>query len=77
MGKNVKDMRHDSFIENMRELMMVHPEYTWEKAYNDAMTLWTLHDYSAFKSWSGLASANSLGRSPRIRTGPSMILLRS
>lgn len=50
MAKSAKDMRHDSFIENMRELMKVHPEYTWEKAYNDAMTLWTLHDYSAFKT---------------------------
>ncbi|MGO8989474.1 MAG: hypothetical protein ACLQGU_07690 [bacterium] len=50
MAKNAKDMRHNSFIENMRELMKVHPEYTWEKAYNDAMTLWTLHDYSAFKT---------------------------
>jgi hypothetical protein len=50
MDKKAKDMRHDSFIENMRELMKVHPEYTWEKAYNDAMTLWTLHDYSAFKT---------------------------
>jgi hypothetical protein len=50
MAKSAKDMRHDSFIENMRELMKIHPEYTWEKAYNDAMTLWTLHDYSAFKT---------------------------
>jgi hypothetical protein len=50
MIKSMKDMRHDSFVENMRELMKIHPELTWEKAYNDAMTLWTLHDYSAFKT---------------------------
>ncbi len=50
MAKSLKDMRHDSFVENMRELMKIHPEITWEKAYNDAMTLWTLHDYSAFKT---------------------------
>jgi hypothetical protein len=50
MIKSLKEMRHDSFIENMRALMKIHPEITWEKAYNDAMTLWTLHDYSAFKT---------------------------
>jgi hypothetical protein len=50
MIKSLKDMRHDSFVENMRDLMKIHPEITWEKAYNDAMTLWTLHDYSAFKT---------------------------
>lgn len=43
-----KDMRHDSFVENLRHLQKVHPEYTWEKAYNDAMVLWTRHDYSMF-----------------------------
>lgn len=48
-NKCAKDIRNDSFIENMREIMEIHPEYTWEKAYNDAMVLWTLHDYSAFK----------------------------
>ena len=55
-GKNVKscrEMRHNSFIENMRELQKVHPEYTWERAYNDAMELWTLHDYAAFKTMEG------------------------
>jgi hypothetical protein len=50
MAESLKHMRHDSFVENMRELMKIHPEITWEKAYNDAMTLWTLHDYSAFKT---------------------------
>jgi hypothetical protein len=50
MAESLKHMRHDSFVENMHELMKIHPEITWEKAYNDAMTLWTLHDYSAFKT---------------------------
>ncbi len=50
MSANAKEMRHENFIENMRQLMKVHPEYTWEKAYEGAMTLWTLHDYSAFKT---------------------------
>jgi len=48
--KRIKAMRHDNFIENMRELIKIHPEYTFEKAYNDAMVLWTLHDYAAFKT---------------------------
>jgi len=48
--KCAKDIPNDRFIENMREIMELHPEYTWEKAYNDAMVLWTLHDYSAFKA---------------------------
>ena len=50
MAKAAKDMRHNRFIDNMRELMKIHPEYTWERAYNDAMTLWTLHDYATFKT---------------------------
>jgi len=50
MARSLKDLRHDSFVENMRELMKIHPEMTWEKAFNDAMTLWTLHGYSAFKT---------------------------
>jgi hypothetical protein len=49
-GKSAKEMRHDSFIENMRELQTIHPEYTWERVYNDAMELFTLHDYCAFKT---------------------------
>ena len=50
MGCNMlaKDMRHDSFVENMKRLQKVHPEYTWERAYNDAMVLWTRHDYAGF-----------------------------
>lgn len=43
-----EDMRHESFVENMKHLQKVHPEYTWEKAYNDAMVLWTRHDYAGF-----------------------------
>ena len=50
MVKSAKEMRHDSFVENMREIQRVHPEYTFERAYNDAMELFTLHDYSAFKT---------------------------
>ncbi|MBL7210896.1 MAG: hypothetical protein ISS61_00800 [Desulfobacteraceae bacterium] len=43
-----RDIRKESFIDNMREIMKLQPEYTWERAYNDAMVLWTLHDYAAF-----------------------------
>jgi len=50
MAKSAKEMRHNRFIENMRDLQKLHPEYTWEKAYNDAMELFTLHDYAAFKT---------------------------
>jgi len=48
-NKSAKGIRNNNFVENMREIMKLYPEYTWEKAYNDAMVLWTLHDYSAFK----------------------------
>ncbi|MBN1858162.1 hypothetical protein JW848_03040 [Candidatus Bipolaricaulota bacterium] len=52
MGCNncAKDMRHNSFVDNVRDLMTVHPELTWEQMYNDAMVLWTRHDYAAFKT---------------------------
>jgi len=48
-NKSAQEMRHDNFIENMRDLIEANPELTWEKAYHDAMVLWTLHDYSGFK----------------------------
>lgn len=49
MVKSAKEIRRESFIENMRELMKIYPELTWESAYNDAMVLWTRHDYAGFK----------------------------
>ncbi|MCK4598853.1 hypothetical protein KAU37_03370 [Candidatus Bipolaricaulota bacterium] len=48
MAKSAKDMRHNDFVENMRDIQTIHPEFTWEKAYNDALVLWTMHDYAAF-----------------------------
>jgi hypothetical protein len=48
MTKSAKDMRHNDFVKNMRDIQTLHPEFTWEKAYNDALVLWTMHDYAAF-----------------------------
>lgn len=48
--KNCKEMRHNSFVDNVKDLMKVYPDFTWEQMYNDAMVLWTRHDYCAFRT---------------------------
>jgi hypothetical protein len=48
MAKNAKEIKHRSFVENMKDLMEIHTDFTWQSVFNDAMVLWTRHDYSAF-----------------------------
>ena len=46
--KMEKPIRNDNAIANLKEMQKINPQLTFERAYDNVLTLWTLHDYAMF-----------------------------
>ena len=43
-----RPIRNNNAVANIKELQKTNPQLTFEREYDAALTLWTLHDYSMF-----------------------------